>query len=144
MEGYIWLFASALLAATVVPFSSEVVLIGLMSAENYNSVFLWAVASLGNVAGACINWGVGKFCLKWRDRNWFPVSKDQLDSAEKWFLRYGVWSLLLAWLPVIGDPLTFVAGIMRVDLRLFVILVAIGKVGRYGVLILLADDVLNM
>ena len=142
MEGYLGLFASALLAATILPFSSEAVLVGLMAAGDFDAAGLWAVASLGNVLGACINWGLGRFCLHWRDRRWFPVSGDQLDRAGKWFSRYGVWSLLLAWVPVIGDPLTFVAGIMRVDFRLFLGLVAIGKAGRYAVLVAAAQGLL--
>ena len=91
-------------------------------------------------------WGVTYACrsssLHWQDRRWFPVSRDQLDRAGTWVSRYGVWSLLFAWLPVIGDPLTFAAGIMRVDFRLFVVLVAIGKAGRYAVLVLAVEGVL--
>ncbi len=142
MEGYLGLFVSALLAATILPFSSEAVLVGLMAAGHYDVIGLWALASLGNVLGACINWGLGRFCLHWQDRRWFPVSRDQLDRAGTWVSRYGVWSLLFAWLPVIGDPLTFAAGIMRVDFRLFVVLVAIGKAGRYAVLVLAVEGVL--
>ena len=142
MEGYLGLFVSALLAATILPFSSEAVLVGLMAAGHYDAIGLWALASLGNVLGAYINWGLGRFCLHWQDRRWFPVSRDQLDRAGTWVSRYGVWSLLFAWLPVIGDPLTFAAGIMRVDFRLFVVLVAIGKAGRYAVLVLAVEGVL--
>ena len=142
MEGYLGLFFSAFLAATILPFSSEAVLVGLMAVGHYDAVGLWALASLGNVLGACINWGLGRFCLHWRDRRWVPVSEDQPNRAGTWFSRYGVWSLLLAWVSVIGDPLTFAAGIMRVDFRLFVVLVAIGKAGRYGVLVLVAQGLL--
>ena len=141
MEGYLGLFFSAFLSASILPFSSEVVLIGLLASENYSSSILWGMASLGNVAGACLNWWFGKFFLNWKDKSWFPFSKKQLDKSEKWFLRYGVWTLLFTWLPVVGDPLTIIAGIMRVNFRLFILLVAIGKVSRYGVLILLANGV---
>ena len=144
MEEYLWLFVSAFLAATLLPLSSEVFLIGLMATENYNSAVLWTMASLGNVAGSCINWTIGRFCLNWKGRRWFPISQDRLNTARKWFIRYGVWSLLLAWLPVIGDPLTFIAGIMRVKFHTFLTLVTIGKAGRYGVLILIADDILKI
>jgi membrane protein YqaA with SNARE-associated domain len=100
------------------------------------------VASLGNVLGAVVNWVLGRFCLHWRDRRWFPVDKENLDRAGRWFSRYGVWSLLLAWVPIIGDPLTFAAGILRVNFWLFLILVAIGKAGRYAVVILAAQGLL--
>ena len=142
MEGYLGLFLSALLAATVLPFSSEAVLVGLMAAGDYDMAGLWFVASLGNILGAAVNWGIGRFCLHWQDRRWFPVDKDNLDRAGRWFSRYGGWSLLLAWVPVIGDPLTFAAGILRVNFWLFLILVAIGKAGRYAVVILAAQGLL--
>ena len=129
MEGYVGLFLSALLAATVLTFSSEAVLVGLM-------------ASLGNVLGAAVNWGLGRFCLRWQDRRWFPVDKEKLDRAGRWFSRYGVWSLLLAWVPIIGDPLTFAAGVLRVNFWLFLLLVSIGKAGRYAVVILAAQGFL--
>ena len=144
MEGYLGLFLSAFLSASILPFSSEVVLIGLLATESYSSIILWGMASLGNVAGACLNWWLGRFCLIWKNKSWFPVSQKQLDKSESWFLRYGVWTLLFAWLPIIGDPLTVIAGIMRVNFRLFIILVAIGKAGRYGVVILLANGVFDL
>ncbi|MDP2285974.1 MAG: VTT domain-containing protein, partial [Pseudohongiella sp.] len=73
------------------------------------------------------------------DKPWFPVTAQQLSRAQAQFNRYGVWSLLLAWLPVVGDPLTFVAGALRVQFWLFLLLVAIGKSLRYAVLIFLAS-----
>jgi membrane protein YqaA with SNARE-associated domain len=142
MEGYVGLFLSALLAATVLPFSSEAVLVGLMAAGDYDMIWLWFLASLGNVLGAAVNWGLGRFCLRWQDRRWFPVDKEKLDRAGRWFSRYGVWSLLLAWAPIIGDPLTFAAGVLRVNFWLFLLLVSIGKAGRYAVVILAAQGFL--
>jgi len=142
MEGYVGLFLSALLAATVLPFSSEAVLVGLMAAGDYDMIWLWFLASLGNVLGAAVNWGLGRFCLRWLDRRWFPVDKEKLDRAGRWFSRYGVWSLLLAWVPFIGDPLTFAAGVLRVNFWLFLLLVSIGKAGRYAVVILAAQGFL--
>ena len=142
MEGYVGLFLSALLAATVLPFSSEAVLVGLMAAGDYDMIWLWFLASLGNVLGAAVNWGLGRFCLRWQDRRWFPVDKEKLDRAGRWFSRYGVWSLLLAWVPFIGDPLTFAAGVLRVNFWLFLLLVSNGKAGRYAVVILAAQGFL--
>ena len=142
MEGYVGLFLSALLAATVLPFSSEAVLVGLMAAGDYDMIWLWFLASLGNVLGAAVNWGLGRFCLRWQDRRWFPVDKEKLDRAGRWFSRYGVWLLLLAWVPIIGDPLTFAAGVLRVNFWLFLLLVSIGKAGRYAVVILAAQGFL--
>jgi membrane protein YqaA with SNARE-associated domain len=93
---------------------------------------LLAVATLGNTAGAAINWALGRFAAHWRDRRWFPVSAAALDRASRWFGRWGVWSLLFSWLPVVGDPLTAAAGLLRVDFLRFLVLVAIGKALRYA------------
>lgn len=135
MEGYLGLFLSAFLAATILPFSSEVILAGLSASGKFATIGLLVAASIGNILGAVVNWGLGRFCLNWQDRRWFPVKRPELDRAGRWFNRYGVWSLLFAWVPIIGDPLTFAAGVMRVPFVLFLVLVAIAKTGRYLVLL---------
>ena len=143
MTGYLGLFLSAFLAATILPLSSEAVLAALTAAEGYNALGLWATASLGNTLGAFVNWLLGRFCLHWRDRRWFPVKPDQLERASRWFRRYGAWSLLFAWLPVVGDPLTLVSGVLRVNPWLFLALVATGKAARYAVVILAVQGALG-
>ena len=137
--GYGGLFLTAFLAATLLPLSSEAVLAALAAAEGYDLYVLVAVATAGNTLGALVNWLLGRFCLHWRDRRWFPVDTTRLDRASGWFRRYGVWSLLLAWMPVIGDPLTFIAGFLGIRLRYFVPLVALGKAARYAVIAGLAQ-----
>ena len=132
METLAGVFFSAFLAATILPFSSEAVLAAFYATGGGSALTLWAVASFGNVLGAVVNWVLGRYLLHWQDRRWFPFSSDQLNRADKWFSKYGVWSLLLAWVPVIGDPLTFAAGFLRVNFWLFLILVTIGKAGRYA------------
>ena len=139
MAALLGLFASAFLAATILPFSSEAVLAALAVTDGADVVLLWAVASTGNVLGAVVNWLLGRFCLHFQDRRWFPVKPPELERAQRWFSRYGVWSLLFAWVPIVGDPLTVVAGLMRVKLSWFLVLVAIGKAGRYAAVILLAE-----
>ena len=135
MEGYLGLFLVAFLAATFVPVSSEAMLAGVDAADLYPDVMLLLVATAGNTLGSVVNWLLGRFCLHLQDRRWFPVSKERLDRASGWFARYGVWSLVLAWLPIVGDPLTFAAGVLRVRLLPFVLLVGIGKAGRYGAIL---------
>jgi membrane protein YqaA with SNARE-associated domain len=135
VESYLGLFLSALLAATIVPFSSEVLLGGMIASEAFDTWNLLIAASLGNTLGAVMNWGLGRYCLHWQDRRWFPVTPAQLDRASHHFNHYGVWSLLLAWVPIIGDPITFAAGVLRVPFMLFLILVAISKTGRYLVVL---------
>ena len=120
-------FTSAFLAATILPFYSEVVL-GVLSRTSGSALFLlWLFASIGNTLGAMVNWGLGRFCLRWRNHKWFPLKQGQFECAQRWFGRYGIWSLLLAWVPVGGDALTVVAGMMRVNLLLFTLLVGAGK-----------------
>ena len=131
---YLLLFTSALLAATLIPAQSEAVLVGLLL--NGQSAFwlLIAVATLGNTLGSVINWWLGRYLEHFQDKRWFPVKAAGLARAQQWFQRYGWGVLLLSWLPIIGDPLTVVAGVMRMRLLPFVLVVAVAKGGRYGVL----------
>lgn len=139
LGGYLGLFLSAFLAATLLPLSSEAILAGLSQARGFDLAVLAGVATLGNTLGAAANWALGRFCLRWRDRRWFPFSAHRMERAARWFRRYGLWSLLLAWAPVFGDPLTFAAGALRVRFVPFLILVALGKGARYAAVIVLAE-----
>jgi len=125
------LFLAALVAATLLPAQSELVLAGLSASGAYDAGLLLAVATAGNVLGSAINWALGRYLMHFQDRKWFPVSPRQVEKATAWYRRFGVWSLLFAWLPLVGDPLTLVAGILRVDWRVFLALVTVGKAGRY-------------
>lgn len=140
MIGYAGLFLSALVAATILPMQSEAVLAGLLLGADHSVTVLLAVATVGNVLGSVINWVLGRFLLGFKDRRWFPSNEAQLARAQNWYRRYGRWSLLGSWLPVVGDPLTVVAGVMREPLVPFVILVTLAKGTRY---LLLAALVLS-
>ena len=128
---YLSLFFISFLAATVLPFSSELTLAGLISTSNYNNLLLLVVASFGNVLGSVFNWSLGFYSRNLSTKKWFPFKETQIERSSKWFSKFGKWSLLFAWLPIVGDPLTFVAGLLRVRFLDFIILVAIGKVSRY-------------
>lgn len=130
MSGYLLLFSSAFLAATIIPFYSEVMLYVLIR-QGESAWLLIGVASLGNTLGAAVNWVLGRFLLHYQDRRWFYFKPEQVDKAQRWFQSYGVWSLLFAWLPIGGDALTFIAGVMRVRFWIFISLVGIGKTCRY-------------
>lgn len=130
MTAYLLLFASSFLAATILPFYSEVVLFALLR-NGHDPACLVSVATVGNTLGAVVNWLLGRYLLHFRDRRWFYFSGKQIGKAQSWFQRYGFWTLLLAWLPVGGDALTLIAGIMKVRLWLFLVLVGIGKGLRY-------------
>lgn len=125
------MFASAFLAATVLPAQSELVLIGFLTAGEHSVVGMLVVASIGNVLGSVVNYYLGIGIQSFGDRPWFPASAAQLARARGFYHRWGRWSLLLAWTPIIGDPLTVIAGVMREPLWSFLVLVTISKVSRY-------------
>ena len=125
------LFAAAFLSATLFPFQSEAVLFGMLVSDRYSVWPLIAVASVGNILGSVVNWFLGRFIAHFEGRRWFPVKREQMAKAEGWYHRYGRWTLLLSWVPVIGDPLTLVAGMLREPLPVFILLVTIAKTARY-------------
>ena len=134
MDAYLGLFFSAFLAATLVPAYSEILFAGLVS-TGYDPLALWLWASAGNTLGSAVNWGLGRYLLHFQDRRWFPFKQKNMAQAQGWFQKFGVWSLLFAWLPIGGDALTFIAGIMRVRFIVFITLTAIGKASRYAILL---------
>lgn len=134
MEAYFSLFGISFLAATILPAYSEVLFAGMVS-QGYDPLLLWAFATSGNTLGSGFNWLLGRYLLHYQDRRWFPFRRDSLGQAQRWFQKYGVWSLLLAWAPIGGDALTFIAGMMRVNIFLFVLLTGIGKGLRYAFLL---------
>ncbi|MDD2031496.1 DedA family protein [Pseudomonas sp. Fig-3] len=135
-EAYIGLFLAAFGAATLLPLQSEALLVGLLLSERYETWLLLGVATLGNVLGSLVNWWLGTRLEQFKDRRWFPVSPAHLDKARVHYQRYGRWSLLLSWMPIIGDPLTLVAGVMGEPWRRFVLIVTLAKGLRYGALAL--------
>src|SRR5690606_37572556 len=102
-------------------------LLASMAATGYDPLMLLLFAASGNTLGSAVNWGIGRFLLHYEDRRWFPFKKDKLGLAQRWFQKYGVWSLLMAWAPIGGDALTFIAGIMKVPFPIFILLTGIGK-----------------
>ncbi len=123
------LFLAAFLAATPVPFQSEVVFLGLQAA-GWQALTLVAVASVGNVLGSCLTYALGRGLGGLRDHPRFPIRAAQLARAERWFGRWGLWSLLLSWAPG-GDLIVFVAGLLRAPVALVILLLVIAKTGRY-------------
>ena len=132
---YLQLLIISFLAATILPFSSELVLSTMLLTDSFDKYLLLVVASFGNIFGSSVNWYLGKKILIFKDRKWFPVNEKQIAKSEMYFKKYGIWSLLLAWVPIIGDPLTVIAGILRVNFFTFLLLVSISKTSRYIFLI---------
>ena len=128
---YLSLFFISFLAATILPFSSELTLAGLITTSNYDNLLLLIVASFGNVLGSVVNWVLGFYSRNLTIKKWFPFKEAQIERSSRWFNKFGKWSLLFAWVPFLGDPLTLVVGLLRVRFLDFIILVAIGKVSRY-------------
>ncbi|HEX2528765.1 MAG TPA: YqaA family protein [Geminicoccus sp.] len=132
------LFASAFSSATILPGSSEVVMLGLMT-QGLSVLSLWVVATIGNLAGSVLSWWMGTALLRFQDRRWFPVGPDKLERAQHWFARWGKPALLLTWLPGVGDALSIAAGTLRVHLATFVLLVGFAKGARYALVLGGAD-----
>ncbi len=130
----IGLFLSSLLAATLFPAQSELALAGMLTGNVAHPALLVGIATLGNTLGSLVNWLLGRWAHRLGERRWFPLKGDALRKAEAWYHRYGRWSLLLSWAPVIGDPLTLAAGLLREPLLPFLLLVALAKLGRYLVI----------
>jgi len=122
------------MVATIVPFGSEVYFATLLSLGKYNNFLLLVSASVGNVLGSVFNWVCGYYINYFIKKSWFPIKQDKIKKGTELFNKYGKWSLLLSWVPFIGDPITFVAGTLRFSFIPFIILVSIGKVGRYLVI----------
>ena len=136
---YAWMFAAALVAGTFLPFlpaSSELVLGGFLASGEGEAGSLVVAATAGNVLGSIINYFVGRYVSGLTDKRWFPATESQMRRASRQFNRYGFWILLMSWLPVFGDLLTTIAGLLRTDFRLFLALTAIGKFFRYFLIVI--------
>ena len=131
LEAYSSLFISSFLSSTILPGHSEITLTTLILLEKYSQFLLIFFASFANILGSVINWYLGFYITKFVNKSWFPFKKTQLDKASSWYIKYGKWSLFFSWVPILGDPLTIVAGIFRVPLVIFITIVSISKVLRY-------------
>lgn len=139
---YIGLGLSALTSASLLPGTSEMVL-AVLWYQKLNIVLLWCVATAGNVAGSCINYWLGVQCQRFSSHRWFPIKPTEFNRAQAWMSRFGAPLLLFSWLPVVGDPLTLMAGVFRLALWRFLVLMLIAKGGRYAALLLFADTFLT-
>ena len=124
------------MVATIIPFGSEAYFITLLSLEKYNHFILFFVVSAGNVLGSLFNWVCGFYINFFIKKSWFPINNKIIDRGNILFKKYGKWSLLISWFPFIGDPITFAAGTLRYPIIPFLVLVSIGKVGRYLIIYL--------
>jgi membrane protein YqaA with SNARE-associated domain len=139
---YLVVFLSAFLAATLLPAQSEAVLSFYILSAPQTVFALILVATVGNVLGSVVNWVLGIYATKFQNRKWFPATPSQIKRAEKFYHKYGRYSLLLSWVPFIGDPITVIAGVLREPVLSFLILVTIAKSARYIVLSLIIFEII--
>ena len=139
---YLVVFLSALLAATLLPAQSEAVLSFYILSAPQTVFALILVATVGNVLGSVVNWVLGIYATKFQNRKWFPATPSQIKRAEKFYHKYGRYSLLLSWAPFIGDPITVIAGVLREPVLSFLILITIAKSARYIVLSLIIFEII--
>lgn len=135
LAAYAAFFTTAFVAATLLPAQSEVMLIALLATGRGDPIVLLIVGTIGNTAGSAVNWALGRSVDILVEKRWFQVTSKAYERARRIFLHYGVWSLLFAWLPFVGDALTVAAGAARVPFSKFVILVGLGKAARYAAII---------
>lgn len=131
---YLGLFLSAFIAATLLPAFSELSFAAALTQSEASPLGLFLAVSTGNILGAIVNWWLGRYLSHHSGKKWFPFKPASIEKASLQFNKYGHWSLLFAWLPIVGDPLTFVAGILKTPFRTFLLFVSIGKTARYAVI----------
>ncbi|UFH58202.1 YqaA family protein [Sulfurovum mangrovi] len=132
---YLTLFFIAFVSATLLPMGSEALLLYDIS-EGHIVWLLWLVASVGNTLGSMVNYWLGLKGEAYLEKRGY-LSREKMQQASSSFGKYGGWSLLLSWMPIIGDPLTFIAGVLRYEFKRFVVIVAVAKATRYAVIALM-------
>ena len=139
---YLAVFLSAFVAATLLPAQSEAVLSFYILSAPQTVFALILVATVGNVLGSVVNWVLGFYATRFQNRKWFPATPSQMQRAEKFYRKYGRYSLLLSWVPFIGDPITVIAGVLREPILSFLLLVTIAKSARYIALSLIVLEMI--
>ena len=141
IEATLGIFLASFFSATILPGHSELALTAFISQKKHSIFLLITFASLGNILGSLVNWYLGFKFEKFKNKKWFPLTNLQMNNASSLFIKYGKWSLLLSWLPFVGDPLTLVAGILRMPLISFIFIVSIAKILRYIFVSLIALNI---
>ncbi len=129
--GYSGLFLLSFLAATLIPLGSEWLVVALLL-DRHNPYLIVAVATIGNYLGACTTYLIGRYGGPWLTEKLLRIDSAAKEKAERFYSRYGSWSLLMSWLPIVGDPLCLVGGILQIGFRYFSLLVLTGKLARYA------------
>ena len=125
------LFLSSFLSATILPGQSEIALMSLIMIDKYSLNLLILFSCIGNILGSILNWFMGFKLEKFKNKKWFPATDLQLKKATHYYNKYGKWTLILCWVPFIGDPITIIAGLLRVPILHFILIVSFAKIIRY-------------
>ena len=134
--GYVSLFLLSFLASTIIPIGSEWLLIT-MVIKGMNPILTVASATTGNTLGACTTYAIGIYGSEWVSRKLLRFDELSRKRAEMFYAKFGVWSLLFSWLPIVGDPICLAGGLLRIHFGVFLLLVFVGKLLRYGLLAVL-------
>ncbi len=134
--GYVSLFLLSFLASTIIPIGSEWLLVT-MVIKGQNPILSVASATTGNTLGACTTYAIGIYGSEWVSRKLLRFDELSRKRAEMFYAKFGVWSLLFSWLPIVGDPLCLAGGLLRIHFGVFLLLVFVGKLLRYGLLAVL-------
>ena len=135
---YLTLFTVSFLAATLLPLGSEALYVYDIS-QKHSLLLLWLFATVGNTLGSMVNYWLGLKGETYLERKGH-VSVEKMQKARAFFAKYGGWTLLLSWAPIIGDPLTFIAGVLRYNFKYFALIVFVAKGLRYAVISFLASS----
>lgn len=141
--GYLGLFVVSYLSATVLPFSEQFAVVG-MVALGYSSILIVVVATAGSFLGALTNYYVGREGSEFVFSRYISVDGDRLERAEKFYGRWGSYILLFSWLPLLGDAITVVSGVLHLDLRVFTFWVLLGRIVRQTIIVLLAAHIIDL
>ncbi len=141
--GYLGLFVVSYLSATVVPFSEQFAVVGMLTL-GYSAVIIVIVATAGSFLGALTNYFVGQKGSEFVFSRYISIDEKNLNRAEGFFGRWGSFVLLFSWLPLLGDAITVVAGVLHLDLRVFTIWVLIGRLARQIIVVLLATHIISL
>lgn len=141
--GYLGLFVVSFLSATVIPFSEQFVVVGMLALD-YSAVLIVIVATAGSFLGALTNYFVGQKGSEFVFSRYISIDDKSLERAEGFFDRYGRVVLLFSWLPLLGDAITVVSGILHMDLRVFTAFVLVGRLVRQVVVVLLATQIIAL
>lgn len=125
------LFGLAFLSSTFIPSQSEAVLFVLLAGKKYAAWMLLSAAIAGSISGVILNYFLGRYLYRFHTKKWFPVKEKSLKKVEKFFNHHGIWALLLAGVPFIGDPITLLGGVMRVNFWIYLLFTGFSKTLRY-------------